>query len=255
MFDLLRPAARMLARRGSPAIALVTAAAFAACSDSTASRAAGGSQLGFTTTSSSTSSAPGALASVAPITKNGHTIDLTQVTVVIDHAQLKRANTDACSGDDDEHDAKWGGHVESCASARVAPTLVDLPLDGKVVTLPMNALPAGTFREIELRISLARLVGTFDGSTFDVTIPVETKAEIEFATPLVVSDTAGTSITVNLPIADWLTNADGSLVDPRQLLTDQKLLAAVRSRIMASLKAFEDNDHDGKSDHDRGGHD
>ena len=247
-----RMVTRALDRRLSVAAAVVGLGALAGCSDSTAVGRNGTSQLGFTTSSSVAAGA--ALADFAPITKGGHTLDLTQVTIVVDHAQLKRVNTNACAGDDDEHDAKWGGHAESCASVRVGPTLVDLPLDTGMVSLPMNALPAGTYREIELRISLARLVGTFDGKAFDVTIPVETKTEIEFATSLVVTDSTPTSITINVPIGAWLTNADGSLVDPRLLSTNEALLAGVKARIAASLHAFEDEDHNGKEDHNRGEH-
>jgi hypothetical protein len=173
--------------------------------------------------------------------------------VVIERAQLKRQNNDACRGDDDEHDSKWSGHSESCAEVKVAPTLVDLPLDGSVVTVPASVIPAGTFQEIEFRITLARLLGTFDGKAFDVTFPVNAKAEIEFSTPLVVTDSTPTSVTINIPITAWLTNADGSLVDPSTLLTNPSVAAGVRARIMATFKAFEDEDHDGHEDHNRGG--
>src|SRR5262249_15607192 len=149
-------------------------------------------------------------------------------------------------GDEDEHDAKWSGRHESCASVRLGPTLVDLPLDNGVVLLPMDLIPAGTFTEIEFKVSLARLVGTFDGNAFDVTLPVNVKSEIEVATPRVVKEGTATSITINVPIAMWLSNPDGSLVDPRQLLSNQTLAAAVRARIQASFHAFQDDDHDGK---------
>lgn len=252
MYTPLRPSTRTITRRTPFAIAVVALSTLAACSDSTGVRTNGPSQLAFTT--SSTSSASAALATVAPITKNGHTLDLTQVTIVVERAQLKRQNNDACTGDDDEHDAKWGGHAESCASVKIGPTLVDLPLDTSVVSLPMDLIPAGTFREIEFRLSLARLVGTFDGHAFDVTFSVNQKAEIDFTTPLVVSDSTPTSITINVPLEAWLTNADGSLVDPRQLLSNSTLAAAVKARIAATFHAFEDDDHDGRDDHSGHGH-
>jgi hypothetical protein len=251
MADPTRSVARFAARHAPVAMVLVAMTVFTACSDSTAI-GRGSSQLGFTT-----GSAPAGAASldVAPITKNGHTLDLKQVTLVVERAQLKHQNNDACTGDEDEHDARWSGHSESCASAHIGPALVDLPLDGSVVTLPMDLLPAGTFDEIDFRVSLVRLVGTFDGNAFDVTLPVDAKTEVEFATPLVVTAGTPTSITINVPVTAWLTNADGSLVDPRQLLTNQTLAGAVKARIAASFHAFEDENHDGNDDHDhnRGG--
>lgn len=233
-----------------PTLALAILSALAACSDSTSLRPGGGNQLAFTT--SSTAGTNAALAAVVPITKNGHTLDLTQVTLVVERAQLKRQNTDACTGDEDEHEAHWLGH-ESCAEVKIGPTLVDLPLTGGMVTLPTNVLPAGTYQEIEFRVTLARLIGTFDGNAFDVTIPVNAKSELTFATPLVVTDSTPTSITINVPIDTWLTSGEGALIDPRQLLTNSSLLASVKARIAASFHAFEDENHDGKEDHNRGG--
>jgi len=247
MFDPLRLAARVVARQTAPAITVVALTAIAACSDSTAAKG-GGSQLGFTTSSSVTGGASAALANAVPITKNGHTLNFTQITVVLERIELKKQTTDACSGDEDEHDEKWRGHVESCAEVRVGPTMIDLPLDNGMTSVPMNVIPAGTFTEIEFKITLARLIGTFDGTAFDVTIPVNTKAEVNFTTPLVVTANTATSITINLPIGDWFTNSDGSLVDPRQLLTNSTMLAGVKARIAATLHAFKDDDHDGKDD-------
>lgn len=251
MYDSRFPTLRLVAR-ASNAIAIAALTGMAACSDSTNVHANGASQLGFST--ASTTTVAGASLAEVPVTKNGHTLDLKQVTVVIERAQLKRQNNDACRGDDDEHDSKWSGRSESCAEVKVGPTLVDLPLDGSVVTVPATVIPAGTFQEIEFRISLARLVGTFDTKAFDVTFPVNAKAEIEFSTPLVVTDSTPTSITINVPITAWLTNSDGSLVDPSTLLTNATVAAAVKARIMATFKAFEDQDHDGHEDHQGGDH-
>jgi len=251
MYDPRLPATRFIVRHASTAIAVAAIAGLVACSDSTNVRTSGASQLSFTTASST--ALAGASTAQVPITKNGHTLDLTQVTIVVERAQLKRQTNDACRGDDDEHDAKWSGRAESCAEVKIGPTLVDLPLDNSLVSVPASVIPAGTFDEIEFRISLARLVGTFDGKAFDVTFQVNTKAEIDFSTPLVVTDSTPTSITVNAPLVDWLTNADGSLVDPRTLLTNPSIAAAVKARIAATFHAFEDNNHDGREDHSRGG--
>jgi hypothetical protein len=256
MHVAFRPAARFAARHAPSAIALLTLSAFAACSDSTAV-GRGGSQLGFTTSSSVSSGAAAASLDAAPITKNGHTIVLKQVTIVVERAQLKQQSTNACAGDEDDDNQQSAGptsssHTESCASVKIGPTLVDLPLDAGMTTLPMDVIPPGTYQQIEFRVSLARLVGTFDGNAFDVTIPVNVRSEIQFATPVVVTAGTPTSITINVPLDAWLTNPDGSLVDPRQLLTNSTLAAAVKARIQASFHAFQDDDHNGKDDHDRG---
>lgn len=222
------------------------------CSSSVGIGANAPAQLSFTTGSSTASPAAAAL---APITNGGHTLDLTHVTLTIARAELKRATTDGCR--EDQGDEDHGGTattMEDCAEMQVGTTSVDLPLTGTLVTLPANALPAGTFHELELRVSTVRLQGTFDGKAFDVTLPINTRGEIEFATPLVVTDGTPTSITVNVPANTWLVNPDGTLVDPSSIATNSSLLGTIRSRVAASFRAFEDEDHDGKDDHDHGGH-
>lgn len=219
----------------------------AACSSSTGLGANAPTQLSFTTSSVASNNIS---AAQVPITSGGHTLDLTQVTLTIDRAELKRATSNVCQ--EDEGDDDHGGTsttMEDCAEAKVGPTTVDLPLTGGMVTVPSNAIPAGTFHELELRVSSVRLKGTFDAKAFDVTIPVNARGEIQFATPLLVTDGTPTSITVNVPVNTWLVNSDGSLIDPSAILGSQTLLSTVKSRITASFRAFEDEDHDGRDDH------
>jgi hypothetical protein len=230
---------------------VLVAGGIAACSDSTVGGGAA-SQLAFMASSSAST---GSLASIVPVSNGGHTLDLTQVTLTITRAELKRAQSDVCQDDGEDENGSGGsgtGTVEDCPEVKVGPTTVDLPLAGGLVTLPANTIPAGTFRQFELRVSQVRLQGTFDTKAFDVTLPVNARGEIEFATPLVVTDGAPTSITVNVPVSGWLVNGDGSLIDPSTILASPTLLSTVRSRIAASFRAFEDRDHDGKDDH--GGH-
>lgn len=234
--------------------------AIAACSSSTDVGAGAPTQLSFTTSSPSAVSGS---AAIVPITNGGHTLDLTQATLTIARAELKSAAGDECRGDDEnEADDDRGGDrgdggpstsTEDCAEVKVGPTSIDLPLTGSLVTVPANAIPAGTFRELELRVSSVHLKGTFDTKAFDVTLPVDARGEIEFATPLVVTAGAPTSITINVPVNTWLVNPDGSLIDPNAIATSPSLMSTITSRIAASLRAFEDEVHDGRDDHD--GHD
>jgi hypothetical protein len=234
-------------RRLSVVATLATAVTLVACSGSDVAPR-GASQIAFTSNSGLSASA-----NTIPVTSGGHTLDLTQVTLSVARIELKRAVTSACSDDEALHDGDGEDtahtSVEDCAEMKVGPTTVDLPLSGGMVTLPANALPAGTFRELELRLSQVELKGTFDGQAFDVTLPVDVHGEIEFGTPLSVVDGSPTAITINVPVNNWLTNADGSLIDPRTISTNSTLLDVVRGRIRASLRAFEDEDHDGHDDH------
>jgi uncharacterized protein DUF4382 len=234
---------------------LTTLALTAGCSDATSTGRAS-AQIAFTS-----GATPAANALLVPITNGGHTLNITQATLTITRVELKPTKTDACAGDDGaddnlvatssaSHDDNATGSDEGCEELKAGPLSVDLPLNGGITTLAANSIPSGTFREIELRVSTARLVGTFDGAPFDVTVPVNTRGEIEFTTPLVVTDGTPTSVTINVPVDGWLTNADGSLIDPSKLASNATLLGQVRSRIIASFRAFEDEDHDGHDDHD-----
>jgi len=248
-------------RRIQLAAAIAAVSFLAACSsDSTGVGRQTGSSLAFTTGSSSASAA---LASAVPITKDGHTLDVTAITVVITRASLKSTETDVCA-DDEEDDSEHqvaasdrgpggGDHRDhdDCEEVRIGPTIVDLPVDGKLVTIPANTVPPGTFREIELRVSLVRLQGTFDTKPFDVTIPVGAKTEIKLDPPITVAADGALAVTVNLPVDTWLLNADGSLIDPNQLRSNIMLLGRVRMNIASSIHAFEDRDHDGMPDHHR----
>ena len=237
------------------------AALAAACSDSTsANRSA--SQLAFTT-----GPALGANADAAPITIGGHTLALSAVTITVSRAELKPAASAVCADDnegaDDDRspsgsasadDGHNGGGNDDCGEMKIGPTTIDLPLDGSVVAVPADAIPAGTFQELELRLAFIRLQGTFDGKAFDVTLSTPVRGEIQFATPLVVTAGTATSITVTVPVATWFTNADGSLLDPSKLNSTPSLMSQFVGRIGASFHAFEDEDHDGHDDHDHSGH-
>jgi hypothetical protein len=238
-------------RATAVATSAVIAIAIVACSDSTGLSSSTGAQIAFTTS-------PSASADAVPVTNGGHTLDLTGVSLTISRAELKAAKNNACPGDDDQDDDANDDHpavvasTAQCGELKIGATTIALPLGSGMATVPANAIPAGTFREFELRVSQVELTGTFDGKPFDVTIPVRAKTEIEFSTPLVVTADQPTLITVNVPVNNWLVNVDGSLVDPTKLATSSSLLAQIKTRIMASFHAFEDRDHDGHDDHGHG---
>jgi hypothetical protein len=261
MYDSFHPRARAIARHVSSALAVASLAAFVACSDSSTAARGGRSQLSFITTSPTTFGA--ASLDRSPMIHGTDTLSLTQVTIVIEHAELKRQAANTCMGDNDANDDRsggdsdhQGGQMEDCASVEVGPALVDLPLDSGLVSLPMDLLPAGTFQEFEFHITLVRLVGKFDGKAFDVTLPVNGRMEIPFSPALVVTDGTPTSITIDVPVTQWLTNGDGSLINPSLILSNPTLLAAVKAHIAATFHVFRDDNHDGRDDHDgdHGGH-
>src|SRR5690348_8695691 len=130
-----------IARAG--AALLVFGAFAAACSDATSAKLSA-SQLGFTT-----KTATGASASIAPITGGGHTLDLTSATLTISRAEVKPAAGATCTDDAADDDRGPGGGdndttkvSDDCDEMKVGPVSIDLPLDGSVVTIPADEIPA-----------------------------------------------------------------------------------------------------------------
>jgi hypothetical protein len=232
--------------------ALVVAALIAsACADSTGTPAGSASQISFMVSSSSAASLS---ATSIPVSSDGHTLDLTGVQLTLLNAQLKPVPGAACHGDEDDDDQQHPATPNGdCHAVKVGPATIDLPLDGGLATLDGTNVPAGDYRELEVRISSVHLIGTFDAAPFDVTIPLSVRSEIDFSPPLTVVAGTPVSITVVVPFPNWLVNLDGSLVDPNSLATDPLLQAAIRARIRSSLSAFEDHDHDGHNDHENHG--
>jgi hypothetical protein len=235
-------------------------AGLSSCSEPTV---AGGAPLALSFSASNPTSSQSLAAVAAPgdilITVGAHTLDLQQVRLTIDRAELERNDNVTClNGDDDDYDADHDrsgpgdGDDNECEDVTVGPATFDLPLGGGVVTLDQTAVPAGTYREIAIRFSEVRFRGLFDGQAFDVMMPVRLEHGIEFSPPLVVTEGTPAEITVNTAVATWLVNIDGSLIDPRSLATNATLQAIVRSRIAGSFHAFEDHDRDGHDD--RSGH-
>jgi hypothetical protein len=139
-------------------------------------------------------------------------------------------------------------------------TVIALPMQGGVVTPIDEPLPAGFYEEIELDFDKVRLVGSFDGEPFDVTVPVRTELDLRFDPPIEIDDdTDRLNVTIAIDPFMWLRRADGALIDPRLFETEPALRAQFVNRIRASIRAFEDSDRDADesdsdSDSDHRGH-
>jgi hypothetical protein len=247
-------------RLAAAVLGLATLAVAGACSsDSAGPQAGNANHLAFGASTTVTTGASLATTPLTPITIGGNTINFTQVTLDLSRAELKPQQGVMCADESNDHDDDDDGAdtppsttSNDCANVKVGAFSVDLPVDGSLVQLPADALPAGTYREIEVRLSDVHVVGTFNGTPFDVTLPVHMRGEVPLSTPLVVTEGTATSVTVDVPFDLWFINSDGTLLDPNTIAGDTNLMQVVRNRIRASFRAFEDRDHDNHDDH--GGH-
>lgn len=189
-----------------------------------------------------------------------HVLDLQLVDVTFDEIVLERSEDEEGGDSDGDSDSDSDSDGTSNEHFRRGATTVNLPLGGGVITPIDASVPNGTYEEIELDLSQVRLRGTFDGEAFDVTVPVNLEVDVRLDPAFVVDSEADRlNLTVDINALSWLRKSDGSLIDPRQLGSDQVLRAAFVNRIRASIRAFEDSDRDADeadsdsdSDGDRG---
>jgi hypothetical protein len=73
-------------------------------------------------------------------------------------------------------------------------------------------------------------------------------SSVNFETPITVG--AGTTnLTIDVDVSSWFTDATGAVIDP----TNSANQHAIERNIRRSLRAFEDDDHDGDDDHEEHG--
>lgn len=232
----------------------VLALGLVGCGDATSANRSPTSLLIASRTSSSLA-ASRALLDIS-LTAGGHSLVISKAQMVLAEMELKAASSSAC--------ATEAAH-DDCEELRVAPMLVDLPLDA-VKSLDLSALlPPGTYREIEFDVDAVesgehassaaflsahpdfrnvsvRVEGTFDGKPFIFQTAQDFEVEFEFHTPFVVGDGAS-SLTLNIDVASWF-QSGSTILDP----SNAENRSLITNNINRSISAFEDDDRDGRED-------
>jgi hypothetical protein len=174
-----------------------------------------------------------------------HVLNLTTVSVLFDEITLERDEDEVGGDSDGDSEADSDSDGSSNEKVRRGPFTVNLPVAGGVITPINEALPAGRYEEVELDVGSVRVVGTFDGQPFDVTVPVQTELDLEFDSPFVVDDDADRlNVTIAIDFSRWFRDSSGVLLSPQSIATNSSLRAQVIDRIRNSFRAFEDSDRD-----------
>lgn len=195
------------------------------------------------------------------ISDDGNSIDLTSADVVFGRIKFKGldAPVDDTDGDDADSDSDSDDNRDGNAVFHAGAATVTLPLEGGTITPFTGTIPVGKYRWIQMHADFVRLIGTYNGEAFDVTVPVNAKLRHEFDPPLDLTETTDpVAVSVNIDVASWFKDSEGNTIDPRLLNTDAELRAHFRNRVRASFRAFEDEDRDhdesdSDSDSDRSG--
>lgn len=162
-------------------------------------------------------------------------------------------------------DLQFGGLMLDTASATTAPVgLLDgaaaaLPLDGRLVDLGRQVVPAGRYDEVVLddtdqaRVTLR---GDYDGRAFTVTAFLPAGTTLALLDDVDLSSALTSRVTLTLDLARLLSQ-DDRLLSPEALRLDDH-----GGRTAEAFEGFEDDDADGEVEHgpeqeagdDHGGH-
>ena len=243
-------------------IPVAAALVFAACSDTTDPLAGRGQLMSVSVASVG---APVAIMAgdTLVVAAGSDTLRITSDEIVLREIELNRVTTGVdCDSTADE---------DACEEFELGPRLVSVPLDGGVEALISVPIDSGTYDEVEFEIHKPggdsldtafkaqhpdfanisiRVRGTFNGTPFTYTTPIDQEQEFEFATPLVVDVSgANTNLTIRMDVRTWFrVGGTGALIDPASANVGQPNEGAVRENIKNSIEAFEDDDRDGDQD-------
>lgn len=172
--------------------------------------------------------------------------------------------------EDEGEEAPDDDSDDDCPPLTVGPVLVDLPLDGTTTVVLDAFVPAGTYKRLQARLHAVKPgddgVGDFlsahpefegisvkvEGVFTDVegadheftfTSRMNVVSAINFDEPVTV-DAGTTNLTVDVDVASWFAGAAGGVIDP----TNAANVRVIEKNIRRSLRAFEDDDHDGDED-------
>ena len=159
---------------------------------------------------------------------------------------------------------------DDCPPLTVGPVLIDLPLDGTTTVVLDALVPAGTYKRLQARLHAVRpgdegvgdfldahpefegisvkVVGVFTDAEgadheFTFTSRMNVVSAINFDEPVTV-DAGTTNLTIDVDVGSWFTGASGGVIDPTKAANQH----SIEKNIRRSLRAFEDDDHDGDDD-------
>ena len=255
---------------------LLSCGALAACSDSLTPAAGRPLTVSFSSAPSIAAARTGSLLSgpmelsrSVTATSGTDVLVISKVQVVLARIELERVSagcqSGTASGDDtvDEHE---------CTELQLAPSLVELPVNGAPTTALSVNVPAGSYSAVEAKIRALRpdgdqgngskaflaahpelagvsviVTGTYNGKAFTYTGAPKAEFEASFSPPLVV-DAAPVNLTVGADVTTWFKTQSGLLIDPSSANAGGANASLVSDNIRRSFKAFRDNDRDGQDD-------
>ncbi|HUQ98981.1 MAG TPA: hypothetical protein VM166_05960 [Gemmatimonadaceae bacterium] len=193
---------------------------------------------------------------------------LTKVQLVFRKIELDRSGTSECIPEAEDADDDNAHHTLECEDVLHEPIVVNVPVDDALHPVINVPLPAGTYSELEAKLSPARdrstafnaanpdlvgksvrVEGTFKGNPFVFTSAVRRSLEIGFDPPLVIDETTRNA-TVSFDVRKWFLNSSGQVIDPTTAAAGTPNLERIEDNIRRSFHAFEDDEERGEDHHE-----
>jgi hypothetical protein len=250
-------------------LAAIALCAIAACNDASAPSSAPVALSFAARGDASTDGSGAAPTSGGTIIVSGtDTLRLTSVRLVIDELELSRSTTTtSCTDDSSSDDSSNDASSDDCFEIESGPYFVDLPLNGSVTSALSMQIPAGSYKELQMKLRRAEsgddgafiaahpemngisvlVQGSYRGVPFTWRGDVESELELHFSPALVVDGTG--NVTVNIDVGRWFRSGAGAIIDPATAGVGTANHLTIAQNIRASFGAFEDDDHDGHDDH------
>lgn len=210
----------------------------------------------------------GPLASVVTIGPNGVIITQEDDSIVVTRVQLVLrdvrlfSNASACQASDSTM-------VAGCATIRLRPTIVDVPVNGSDGQRVTVTVPPGSYSSLRLQLHKpsasdsadaaflasnpafanvsVKVEGTYNGEAFEFTSDVNETLDVALSSA-VSTGSETQQVTVLVDVGKWFTKADGSLLSPIEALIDEVLGTTVDANIQAGFRVIRDQNRDGVPD-------
>lgn len=249
-------------KRSTLTWAIASAFALVGCSDTGGPQ---GSTVSLSFSARAAGPAPAAPFAAAPAADDTlgdgtNTLIITSAEFVLREIELERVSDDACDellGDDD-----------LCEEFSTGPILLDLPLDGSVMTEFTIPVDTGTYDELEFELHKVsnddpedaqfradhpdmvdksiRIQGTYNGQPFTYESDLNEDQEYNLVPPLEIMDgVTSTNVTIAVDLDAFFRAANGDLLNPQSGNKGGVNENLIRDNIRDSFEAFGDDDRDG----------
>jgi hypothetical protein len=189
-----------------------------------------------------------------------NTVVITKAQMVVRRVKLQPVETTASSCSDDDTSS------DDCATVQTGPVLVDIPVTANAVSTVSATVPPGTYSRVSFRIHKPsddasdaafraanpnfdgvsiRVEGTYNGTPFVFTSDLTEKQELTLASPLVVEEGTTPNLTIQVDVSSWF-KSGSTVINPSTANKGGANENVVKNNIRASLRAFRDDDRNGR---------